>query len=100
MTIPNIKYEVHNQLTGLNEEAYTFEDAKILSARLKEEYMVRNVNDLFLISVLVQNEDGSWTQGLADSEGGMVQPEPPSEEEIAEWRRLAEAQGVDYSALV
>jgi len=64
-----IKYEVHNQLTGLNEEASTFEDAKILKERLREEYIEQLVDPLFNITVMVQNEDDSWTQSVADEVG-------------------------------
>ena len=62
------KYEVHNQLTGMLEEAQTFEEAKVLQARIRDEYMA-HIADLFAITVLVQNEDGSWTQSLSNDEG-------------------------------
>lgn len=64
-----VKYQCHNQLTGNLEEAPDFEAAKLLCERLKAEYIAANVNPLFAISVLVQNEDGSWTQSLADENG-------------------------------
>ena len=63
-----IKYEVHNQLTGLPEEASSFEEAKVLQNRIRAEYMA-SIESCFVISVLVQNEDGSWTQALADENG-------------------------------
>jgi capsid protein len=62
------KYEIHNQLTGLLEEAQTFEEAKVLQARIKAEYLA-TLENLFNISVLVQNEDESWTQSVADENG-------------------------------
>ena len=34
----NKKYQVHNQLTGLLETAETFEDAKVLQARIKADF--------------------------------------------------------------
>lgn len=64
-----VKYEVHNQLTGLNEEAQTYEEAKILKERIRAEYIATLVDPLFIITVMVQNEDGSWTQGPSDEEG-------------------------------
>lgn len=64
-----VKYECHNQLTGNLEEALDFEAAKVLRDRLKAEYIAANVDHLFQITVLVQNEDGSWTQSLADENG-------------------------------
>lgn len=66
-----IKYEVYNQLTGLVEEASTFENAKILQTKIRADY-ISTIEGLFDISVLVQNEDGSWTQARADSEGNPV----------------------------
>lgn len=62
------KYSIHNQLTGLQEEAVTFEDAKILQARIKADYLT-SIEELFTITVLVQNEDGSWTQSVSDESG-------------------------------
>ncbi len=63
-----IKYEVPNQLTGIPEQAETFEEAKALQARIRAEYMA-TIESCFTISVLVQNEDGSWTQSQADENG-------------------------------
>lgn len=65
------KYSIHNQLTGLQEEAVTFEDAKILQARIKADYLT-SIEGLFTITVLVQNEDGSWTQSVSDESGNPV----------------------------
>lgn len=64
-----IKYEIHNQLTGLNEFKEDFEDAKLLLQNIREEYIRKLVDPLFTITVMVQNEDGSWTQSLADENG-------------------------------
>lgn len=66
-----VKYEVHNQLTGLTEQSNTFDEAKILQARIRNEYMA-HMEGCFAISVLVQNEDESWTQGLADENGQLI----------------------------
>lgn len=82
----NKKYEVHNQLTGLLEEAATWEEAQQLRARIRAEYIEDRVDPLFQISVLVQNEDQSWTQSLADENGEPLiaaEPEPiePTQEE-------------------
>lgn len=66
------KYEIHNQLTGLNEEALTFEDSKVLREKLKKDYIEAVVEQLFVITVLVQNEDSSWTQSIADENGNLV----------------------------
>jgi hypothetical protein len=65
------KYTVHNQLTGLQEEAFTFEDAKVLQARIKADYLA-SIEGVFGITVLVENEDGSWTQSLADENGNPI----------------------------
>lgn len=78
-----IKYEIHNQLTGLIEEAKTFEDAKILRTRLREEYIQKLVDPLFQITVLIQNENGSWTQTISDDQGLPVQPKAPDDEMIS-----------------
>lgn len=62
------RYEVHNQVTGLLESADTYEDALILQARIKQDYLEFQ-KGLFAISVLVKNPDGTWTQSLADENG-------------------------------
>lgn len=71
------KYSIHNQTTGLQEEAQTFEDAKILQQRIKNEYLEFN-KSLFTITVLVQNEDGSWTQSVADENGNPIIAQDPT----------------------
>lgn len=63
------KYECPNQLTGISEQANTWEEAQQLRDRLRAEYIAANVDPLFRLTVLVQNEDGSWTQSLADENG-------------------------------
>ncbi len=63
-----VKYEVHNQLTGIPEQTDTFEEAKLLQTRIRNEYMA-SIESCFVISVLIQNEDESWTQSLADENG-------------------------------
>lgn len=68
-----LKYEVYNRLTGLPEEAPDFESAKILRDRLMAEYIEAVVRPAFrAITVLVQLEDGSWKQTLADENGQPV----------------------------
>ena len=62
------KYRIHNQITGLEEEAMTFEDAKVLQDTIRQAYY-EYIKDLFAITVLTENEDGSWTQCLSDSQG-------------------------------
>jgi hypothetical protein len=70
----SIKYEINNPMTGIQEEALSFEEAKQIKANLEEEYIVKIVRPAFSITVLVQNEDGSWTQSLADDEGKAIPP--------------------------
>jgi len=65
------KYNIHNQLTGLQEEAITFEEAKILQDKIRQDYY-KTIEGLFAITVLVQNEDNSWTQSLADENGNPI----------------------------
>lgn len=66
------KYEVHNQITGLSEEASSFELGLSLRDRLRAEYIEKMVDPLFQISVLMENQDGSWTQSLADKNGNPI----------------------------
>jgi hypothetical protein len=77
------KYEIHNQVTGLLEEAQTFEDALVLQERIKQDYLKFN-ESLFVITVLTQNEDGSWTQTLADENGDPVVLTPVIEDPVEE----------------
>lgn len=73
------KYEIHNQVTGLLEEAPTFQDALAIQARIKQDYLEFN-KGLFDITVLDQNGDGSWTQRLADENGEpIIPPKPPKQ---------------------
>jgi hypothetical protein len=67
------KYEIHNQLTGMLEEAATWAEAQVLRDRIRDDY-IRSIEGVFAISVLTENEDGSWTQALADSNGDPIQP--------------------------
>lgn len=60
------KWAVHNQNTGLQEELDSFEATKARRLEIIEE------SGLFNITVLVENEDGTWTQSLADSNGDPV----------------------------
>lgn len=66
------KYEVPNQLTGVSEEVATFEEAVALRAQRKNEFIADRVDPLYIITVLVQNEDGTWTQSVADENGDPV----------------------------
>ena len=62
------KWAVHNQKTGLQEELDSFEAIKTRRLEIMEE------SGLFNITVLVENEDGTWTQSLADANGDPVPP--------------------------
>jgi hypothetical protein len=66
-----LQYEIPNQLTGVSEKANTFEEALALQSRLRNEYFAM-LESLFTITVLVQNEDGSWTQSVADESGNPI----------------------------
>jgi len=63
-----LKYEVPNQLTGVPESAASWEEAIALKQKLIQDFM-EHMGDLHPISVLIQNEDGSWKQTLADENG-------------------------------
>ena len=63
------KYEVPNQITGVSEEVATFEEAVALRAQLRDQFIADRVDPLYIITVLVQNEDGTWSQSLADENG-------------------------------
>jgi hypothetical protein len=65
------KYSIHNQLTGLQEEAITFEEAKIVQDKIRQDYY-KTIEGLFTITVLVQNGDNSWTQSVADENGNPI----------------------------
>lgn len=67
------KYEVHNQLTGMLESADTWAEAQVLRDRIRTDY-INSIEGIFAISVLTENEDGSWTQSLADANGDPIAP--------------------------
>lgn len=62
------KYNVFNQLTGKPEEASTYEEALILQKKIKDEYYA-SIEGIFTITVLVKNEDETWTQSVSDNQG-------------------------------
>lgn len=73
------KYYIHNQLTGLHEEALTFEDAKVLQEKIKQAYY-ETIQGLFTITVMVENSDGNMTQSVADENGNPIVFRAPSYE--------------------
>jgi hypothetical protein len=80
------KYEIHNQVTGLSEEASTFQDALILQEKIKQDFL-NHYKDIFNITVLDQNADGSWTYAASDENGEPIfsstePPIPPNEETV------------------
>jgi hypothetical protein len=62
------KWAVHNQRTGLQEERDSFDVIKTRRLEIIEE------SHLFDITVLVQNEDSTWTQSMADENGDPIPP--------------------------
>jgi len=66
------KYEVGNQLTGVSDSADTFEEIK----NAREKNIADFIEHLgcFKITVLEQNEDGSWVQSIADENGNPISP--------------------------
>lgn len=62
------KWLVHNQGTGLQEERDSFEAIKERRLEIIEE------SHLFDITVMVKNENGTWTQSLADKNGDPIPP--------------------------
>lgn len=64
------KYEIHNQITGLNEEAFTFEEALELQKKLRLEFcQQRNISEL---SIMELQNDGSWLQYRCDESGNSI----------------------------
>jgi hypothetical protein len=62
------KWLVHNQITGLQEERDSFDAIKARRLEIIEE------SHLFDITVMVKNEDNTWTQSLADEYGDPIAP--------------------------
>ena len=67
------KYTIFNQITGQPEEAVTYADALILQKKIQQEWLEYH-RSIFDIAVLMQNEDGTWTHALSDSEGNPITP--------------------------
>lgn len=61
------KYQVENQITGIANEANTFEEIKQIREQNVAEFLAHT--GLFRITILVQNEDASWTQTVCDENG-------------------------------
>ena len=64
----NKKYEIHDHITGQTIQVDTFDDIKNIQSRLREEWY-KSIESMFRISVLIKNEDDSWTQYLAKDDG-------------------------------
>ena len=62
------KYNVFNQLTGKAEEVSTYEEALTLKEKIRNDYYA-SIEGLFTITVLVKNEDDTWTQSISDNQG-------------------------------
>jgi hypothetical protein len=67
----NKKYQIHNQLTGHNEVIDTFEQAVVRQAEVRSAY-IASIENSFSITVLVEQEDGSWQLSLSDAEGNPI----------------------------
>lgn len=65
------KYNVFNQLTGKAEEALSYEDALILQEKIKNDYY-NSIQSLFTITVLIKNENDTWTQSVSDNKGNPI----------------------------
>lgn len=66
------KYEIHNQLTGLSEEVNTFVEALELQKKIRLEYC--DYCHISEITIMLQQEDGSWSQGNCDENGELITP--------------------------
>ncbi len=62
------KYNIFNQLTGKIEEVSTYEEALTLKEKIRNDYYA-SIEGLFTITVLVKNEDDTWTQSISDNQG-------------------------------
>jgi hypothetical protein len=69
------KYQVENQITGIADEADSFEEIKQIREQNIANFLVHT--GAFVITILVQNEDGAWVQSVPDANGDLVIPEPP-----------------------
>lgn len=65
------KYIIYNQLTGSNIEASTYEEAVSVQTTLISEYM-ETLKDAFAISVMIKNDDESWTYYHPDENGAPI----------------------------
>lgn len=65
------KYSIYNQITGNPEEALSYEDALVLQKKIQQDWLDWN-KELFTITVLVENLDGSWTQSISDDSGNPI----------------------------
>jgi len=61
------KYQVENQITGIADEADTFEEIKQIREQNIANFVVHT--GAFVITILVQNEDGAWVQSVPNENG-------------------------------
>lgn len=65
------KYTIYDQLTGSNVEASTYEEAVSVQNTLLNTYM-ETIKDAFAISVMIKNDDESWTYHRPDENGDPI----------------------------
>ena len=63
----NRKYQVENQLTGIANEAETFLEIQQIREKNIADFL--DFANLFVITILVENEDGAWVQSVPDENG-------------------------------
>ena len=61
------KYQVENQITGIPDEADTFDEIKQI--RMQNLDAFAKHSGYFVITILEQNEDGAWVQSVPNENG-------------------------------
>ncbi len=64
------KYQVENQITGIPDEAETFEEIKLIREKNLADLVAHA--GIFVITILIQNDDGAWVQSVPDENGDPI----------------------------
>jgi hypothetical protein len=64
------KYQVENQITGIADEADTFDEIKQIRLQNLDKFALHA--GYFVITILEQNEDGAWVQSVPDENGDPI----------------------------
>lgn len=74
-----VRYQIPNQVTGISDHADSWDEAQEIRQQNINAYVEHTAGDLFPITILIENTDGTITQRRCDILGN---PLPTPEEQL------------------